>query len=191
MTLALPTAALWLLAAPAPSEALLRQVVAEVALAQVQRMDARWTPQQRDCAGLVRFAYRSAYRRLGHAGGGALWSDGRGKRLDFADAQTLLTHSFAPLGRGPTGRSAVQSGDLLAFRQEGAHGPTFHLMLVVAPADRAHAAPRVVYHPGEGASGVRLGALDELFTQAPHEWRPAPENPAFLGFYRFKEWMHD
>ncbi len=173
-----------------PSETFLREVVAEVALAQVERQDPRWIPEQRDCAGLVRFAYRSAYRRL-RPESKPLWTGPRGERLDFADAQTLLAHSFAPLGRGEDARRALRSGDLLAFRQDGAQGPVFHLMLVVQPRDKAHAATRVVYHPGEGANDVRLGGLDALATDAPTEWRPSPSNPAFLGFYRFKEWMHD
>ena len=33
------------------------------------------------------------------------------------------------------------------------------------------------------------GVLDSLATEAPLEWRPVPANAAFLGFFRFKEWM--
>ncbi|MGZ3458392.1 MAG: DUF1175 family protein, partial [Archangium sp.] len=47
-----------------PLETLLRREVAHVALAQVHRMDPAWNPEQRDCAGLVRFVYRGAYRRF-------------------------------------------------------------------------------------------------------------------------------
>ena len=38
------------------------------------------------------------------------------------------------------------------------------------------------------ADAVRAGALDELARDAPPGWRPVPENPLFLGFYRLKEW---
>ena len=32
---------------------------------------------------------------------------------------------------------------------------------------------------------------DKLLRDAPREWRPTPENGAFLGFYRLKEWSHE
>ncbi|MBJ6760243.1 DUF1175 family protein [Myxococcaceae bacterium JPH2] len=168
----------------------LRQEVARVALAQVQRMDATWHPEQRDCAGLIRFAYRVAYKRV-DAGrlGSPLWRDMRGAPADFADAETLLTHSFATLGRDAAARESLRTGDILAFRQEHDAGPVFHLMLVVRPEDRAHAPARVVYHPGEPGAAVRTGVLDTLSAEAPLEWRPVPQNAAFLGFFRFKEWM--
>ena len=38
-------------------------------------------------------------------------------------------------------------------------------------------------------AAVRTGELRRLTTEAPLEWRPVPENTAFLGFFRFKEWM--
>ena len=180
------------LAAEGSPEPLLRQFVAQVALAQVERPDSAWNPEQRDCAGLVRFAYRQAFktaqpRRLD----APLWLDLAGRGTDFADAETLVTGgSFAPLGRGEDARRGLRSGDLVAFRREDARGePVFHLMLVVAPEDRAAAPARVVYHPGSKDAAVRTGRLDALAREAPAEWRPVPENPAFLGFYRFKEWM--
>ncbi|MGI5861512.1 MAG: DUF1175 family protein [Myxococcales bacterium] len=179
-----------LLASAEPSEALLRQMIGEVALAQLERISNDWHPDQRDCAGLVRFAYRAAFlalrpERLAEG----LWRDREGKAASFADAETLVAHSFALLGRGEEARKQLQTGDLVAFRQLGdGDAPVFHLMIVVQPRDRAHARTRVVYHPGSRGAEVRLGALDELARDAPAEWRPVPENPRFLGFYRFKEW---
>ena len=175
-----------------PAEALegaLRREVARVALAQVRRMDPAWSPGQRDCAGLVRFAYREAWRRLRPERlATPLWLGEGGEPSDFADAETLLMRSFVPLGRDAAAREALRSGDLVAFRQERDSGPLFHLMLVVGPEDKAHAPPRVVYHPGEQGAAVRTGLLSSLVTDAPLEWRPVPQNTAFLGFFRFKEW---
>lgn len=187
-------------AAPAPVAAatpspetralLLRRQVAQVALAQVRRMDAAWHPDQRDCAGLLRFAYRMAYKQVAPERlASPLWRDARGQPSDFADAETLLAGSFQPLGRDAATRESLRTGDVLAFRQEQDAGPVFHLMLVVRPEDRAHAPARVVYHPGEKGAAVRTGVLDNLVTEAPLEWRPVPRNTAFLGFFRFKEWM--
>jgi uncharacterized protein YfaT (DUF1175 family) len=183
------------LGAPAPlppeaREALLRRRVAEVALEQLRTPDPRWEERQRDCAGLVRFAFRSAHRRLDPGRAGPLFRDEQGRPAEFADARTLLAATFAPLGRGPQALRALRSGDLLAFRQEGsAAEPEHHLMLVVLPPDGALSGALVVYHPGQKGAAVRSGALLALQKDAPLEWRPVPANSAFLGFYRFKEWL--
>ncbi|CAM3612548.1 DUF1175 family protein [Corallococcus sp. ZKHCc1 1396] len=169
---------------------LLRREVAQVALAQVRAPDAAWQPAQRDCAGLIRYAYRTAYRRVASERlATPLWTDTRGAPTDFADAETLLARNFTALGRDASTRDALRTGDVVAFRQEHDAGPVFHLMLVVRPEDRAHAPARVVYHPGERGAAVRTGVLASLATEAPLEWRPVPANAAFLGFFRFKEWM--
>jgi len=173
-----------------PSELLIRRLVAETALAQVSRIDPAWEEAQRDCAGLVRFAFRSAFKRLDpeRATQGP-FRDASGQPAQFADAGTLLRTSFAPMGRGEMARAALRSGDLLAFaREEEGGAPVYHLMLVVRADDPAHGKTLVVYHPGEKGAAVRAGALDDLARDAPGGWRPIPENPLFLGFYRLKEW---
>jgi uncharacterized protein len=168
----------------------LRQEVALVALAQVKAPDAAWQPEQRDCAGLIRYAFRTAYKRVAAERlSTPLWRNVVGAPSDFADAETLITRNFQPLGRGEDAREQLRTGDVVAFRQEHDAGTVFHLMLVVRPEDRAHAPARVVYHPGEPGARVRTGVLDSLSTEAPLEWRPVPANTAFLGFFRFKEWM--
>ena len=179
-----------LLVAAEPSEALLRQIVGETALAQLESLSSDWHPEQRDCAGLVRFAWRAAFLKLRPERlEQGLWRDGAGRPAAFADAETLLAHSFRPRGRGERARAGLQTGDLLAFRQVGdAEAPVFHLMIVVRPRDPAHGRTRVVYHPGSRGAAVRVGVLEELLRDAPAEWRPVPENPRFLGFYSFKEW---
>jgi hypothetical protein len=173
-----------------PSERLLRQLVAETAAAQVEAIDPAWEESQRDCAGLVRFAYRTAYRKLAPERVGAgLFRDSAGAPAFFADAATLLRRSFALIGRGPAARAALRSGDLAAFARDEEGAPVLHLMLIVRAEDRAHGPVQVVYHPGEKGSAVRAGPLDALANDAPGGWRPVPENPLFLGFYRWKEWI--
>jgi uncharacterized protein YfaT (DUF1175 family) len=171
-------------------DVLLRREIGQVALAQLTKFDPLWHPDQRDCAGLIRFAYRSAYKRFfPERLAQPLWLDVHGQPSEFADAETLLTRSFVPLGRDEGTRETLRTGDLVAFRQEHDAGPVFHLMMVVRPEDKAHAPARVVYHPGEKGAAVRTGVLHRLATEAPIEWRPVPQNTAFLGFFRFKEWM--
>lgn len=174
----------------APSETLVRRLVAEAAVAQLARPDPAWPEAQRDCAGLVRFAYRSAFRRLDpdRALAGP-FTDAAGRPLHFADAASLLAGSFRLLGRDESSRQALRSGDLLAFaRQDEDGAPVHHLMLVVRPDDPARERTLVVYHPGEPGAAVRTGFLDDLARDAPHGWRPVPGNPLFLGFYRLKDW---
>jgi hypothetical protein len=173
-----------------PSEILVRRLVAETALAQLSRMDPSWQEAQRDCAGLVRFAYRNAFKRLDPARAVAgAFRDTSGQPSHFADAATLLRTSFALIGRDEVARAALRSGDLVAFgRQEETGEPVYHLMLVVRSGDPAHGKTLVVYHPGEKGAAVRSGALDDLARDAPHAWRPVPGNPFFLGFFRLKEW---
>lgn len=183
--------ALFLLAAlmPQSSDAVFEEHLGRVALAQVRRIDPRWHPDQRDCAGLIRFAYRQAFRafrpeRLARP----LFEDARGAPADFADAQTLLTGSFVFLGRSNEARERLRTGDLVAFRQQRNEVEVaYHLMLVVRPLDKAHAQVSVVYHPGEPGAAVRVGALSALEGEAVIEWRPIQQNGAFLGYYRFKE----
>ena len=188
----LASAAATLLLASAPgaaAEPLVRRLVAETAVAQVRSMDPAWEERQRDCAGLVRYAYRRAFSRLAPARVAAgLFRDAEGRPAQFADAATLLRGSFALLGRGEAARRAARSGDLAAFAREEDGLPVYHLMLLVVPDDPAHAPALVVYHPGEKGAAVRMGRLDDLARDAPAGWRPVAENPLFLGFYRFKEW---
>jgi uncharacterized protein YfaT (DUF1175 family) len=164
-------------------------MVAETAAAQVASIDPAWEEAQRDCAGLVRFAYRSAFRRLSPARVEAgLFRDAAGLPAPFADAATLLRQSFALVGRDGSARARLRAGDLVAFAREEEGAPVLHLMLVVRADDPAHGRLRVVYHPGERGAAVRAGPLDDLAREAPGGWRPIPENPLFLGFYRWKEW---
>jgi uncharacterized protein YfaT (DUF1175 family) len=164
-------------------------MIAEGAAAQVRAIDPAWPEAQRDCAGLVRFAYRQAWRKLAPSRVEAgLFRDDAGRPSPFADAATLLRRSFALVGRDDSARASLRAGDLVAFARDEDGVPVLHLMLVVRAEDPAHGPTQVVYHPGEKGAAVRAGALDALARDAPGGWRPVPENPLFLGFYRWKEW---
>lgn len=176
-------ALLLLAATPSP---MLRTVVADTALAQAETLDPSWHEAQRDCAGLVRFAYRAAYLRFAPERlEKGLWRDARDEAIAFADAETLLQHSFRRIGRDDAASRALESGDLVAYRQRDG---TYHLMIAVRTDGPRVGDTLVVYHPGDGGARIRVGRLRDLVTTAPHEWRPVPENSAFLGFYRFEEW---
>src|SRR5512133_2200201 len=133
-----------------PSEALVRRIVAETALAQVEAIDPAWDEAQRDCAGLVRFAYRAAFKRLDPRRAAEGPFRDAGQPAHFADAATLLRESFVRIGRDDAARAALRSGDLVAFAREDEGGaPVYHLMMIVRAEDPAHGKILVVYHPGE------------------------------------------
>ena len=191
---AAPSADAASVATSAPSsaarETFLRRRVAELALEQLREPDPRWEIAQRDCAGLIRFAYRGAFHRFEPGRAQPLFRDERGNPAEFADARTLVSSTFLPLGRGAEARSALRNGDLLAFRIDGGAGePEHHLMLVVVPEGAPASSALVVYHPGTPGAAIRSGTLRALEEEAPIEWRPVPENASFLGFHRFKEWI--
>lgn len=174
------------------AETLLRDTIGEVALRQVRHMDPAWQPAQRDCAGLVRYAYRTAFSRWQPARMAAgLWHSAGPASLDFADAQNLLAYNFIPLGRDEAAYHALRTGDILAFRQTRGDDDeaVFHVMLAVVPATSVDEA-WLVYHPGEARAAVRAGKLRTYAQQAPCEWQPVATNPAFLGYFRFKDWSH-
>jgi uncharacterized protein YfaT (DUF1175 family)/uncharacterized protein YfaP (DUF2135 family) len=193
-----------------PDEWSLRTAVARLALEQAHVMSPRWEPRQRDCAGLVRFAYREALtarsekqlaalavpprlflpavseraRRLFPAYP-KLWGVGFDRRGDerfddFADAETLVGFNFRRIG---TKAEDALPGDLLVYRKALEADEPYHLMLLGVPA--AEGKGVVVYHNGiAGTDGaVRVLPLDELYRSADPVWIPKRENPHFLGVY--------
>jgi hypothetical protein len=172
-----------------PSPSVLRLAIAEVALAQTKSIDPRWHPDQRDCAGFIRFAYLTAFRQLlPQKVGQGLWVDAQGKNTAFADAQTLIQNNFSLLGRDLETQK-LENGDLLAYAQINSGLPVYHLMMVLRTKDPAHGSIHVIYHPGEKGAAVRIGRLEELFDTSAEEWRPTAFNRRFLGYFRYKEWV--
>jgi uncharacterized protein YfaT (DUF1175 family) len=168
-----------------------------------------------DCASLLRYSYREALKRhdenwftdtgieigappgevrawnypytpLGAAlfrvAPGALSPEDlrRGAFAQFADAKTLVERNAYLVSRDV--RQALP-GDLLFYRQFGQSSP-WHSMIV----DRAGTETLVVYNTGEdhGKAGeMRRVALSELLDHPQPQWRPLPDNPNFLGVYRW------
>ncbi len=156
---------------PYDDERVVRDNVALVALAQAQRASVRWQREQRDCAGLVRFAYKEAvsprtveqvkeifYRPVAFPAlkyptqlvlpmFPTLWHtgfsrDGKPKFDFFADAETLVGFNFRLKGRDV---SVAENGDILAYRKDIAAESPYHLMIFGGPDARRGV---VVYHTG-------------------------------------------
>lgn len=189
---------------------------------QFYKLSEEWNTEQRDCAGLVRFAWRESlrkhdrawYKRMGEdydpiasdvsvdltseplreklfrtmPGNYSTRDISEGKFSEFADAQTLKMFNTAFVGRD---RQQAQPGDLLFFHQPWVQKFPYHVMLFLGEPRFAsdNARDWVVYHTGASPQDagevkkVRLSVLD----QHPNKrWRPLPNNPNFLGFYRLK-----
>lgn len=190
-------------------ETALRQVVTNVALLQARKLSPLWEAKQRDCAGLVRFAYRTALEQRDAARTAKLgipaelnlppmsdqarqlfpqypqiWQTGMGggdpRFGHFADAETLIGYNFRFKSRQ---LESARSGDLLVYQKPLQNEEPYHLMLFAAGRSENLA----VYHNGaRGADAqVRVVRVSELLESPDPVWIPSAENPYFLGVY---EW---
>lgn len=180
-----------------------------IAEAQFYAPDKRWAAVHHDCAGLIRFAFKEALRRHDRE-----WLSGTrylhrpvqrdvrrynypdvpvlGERVfrnrsgsyrpgddvlrDFsssASARVLWEYNTVLLGKD---LDAARPGDLLFFRDPERHSSPMHSMILLDG--------RLVYHTGEDR--VRLVSIADLNSHRDDRWHVRPDNPCFLGFYRWK-----
>jgi len=173
---------------------------------QTEAPSPAWEPAQRDCAGLLRFAFREAWgphteawrKRTGFPAS-PVATDPSGSLAGpwrhafptpagwqpFAKGAFLRTQACVSLGRE---LAEAQPGDLLFFARGGARAEPDHAMAFVRP--DADGQPMLLYHTGPEGAGrdgeIRRVRLDDLLHHPDAEFRPLPENPAFLGVYRWK-----
>ena len=118
--------------------------------------------------------------------GGFLPADlAAGAFAQFADARTLQLRNTHFVTRDA---ARAEPGDLLFYRQASEHMP-FHSMIYLGESqiDRG-AGPYLVYHTGPDSDSpgeVRRPTLDELRHFPDPSWRPLPDNPRFLGVFRW------
>jgi hypothetical protein len=176
---------------------------------QLEGPSPAWEPAQRDCAGLLRFAFREAWgphteawrSRVAFAASSVSGDPSQSMAgpwrhafptpegwRPFAKGAFLRRLACVPLGRE---LSEARPGDLLFFARGGAHAQPDHAMAFVRPDTDGQ--PVLLYHTGPEGSGatraegeVRRVRLDELMHHPDAEFRPLPENPAFLGVFRWK-----
>lgn len=177
---------------------------------QLERLSPAWEPAQRDCAGLLRFAFREALapktpewaERVAYGGAFVARTpglDGLGPWRQgfptpegwqpFARGAFLRDHACLPLGSEPT---LGRPGDLLFFCRSGVQATPDHAMAFGRP--DPDGMPVLVYHTGEegsaqggrDAGALRRVRLADLLHHPDPAFRPQPENPAFLGVYRWK-----
>ncbi len=153
----------------------------------------RW--QQRDCAGLVRFAVAEALREHDEKWKRANGLSGRAlpPEVQLADAQQSLRHRWRRADGSVSSYAGalelVQEntrflnkdcnlaapGDLLFYDQ----GDALHLMVWMGL--------YIAYHTGtvsKDDNGLRAVSLPELLQWRDTRWHPSQENPNFAGVYR-------
>ena len=176
---------------------------------QLEGPSPAWEPAQRDCAGLLRFAFREAWGphteawrdHLGYAGSPVAGDPhaslaGPWRRAfptpegwrPFAKGTYLRELACVKLGRD---LAEARPGDLIFFARGGARSQPDHAMAFVRSDEGGQ--PVLMYHTGPETTGgtkaegeVRRVRLEDLLHHPDVEFRPLPENPAFLGLYRWK-----
>jgi len=179
-------------------------------LAESQYFAPELPAEIKDCAGLIRFAYREALHT--HNGdwaaslqlfdvpaipsvhkyeypftplGANLFRTSDDDFAEFADVRTLLRYNVHLISRDI--QHAAQ-GDLLFYRQEGRTEP-YHTMIFLGHSQfeagqfEDSRESFVVYHTGH--SEMRRPSIAELMHHPAPEWRPVEGNPNFLGVYRW------
>ncbi len=191
-----------------------------IADAQFYQLSDAWHEDQRDCAGLIRFAYREALKQHSddwHTAVGWLHAQPApdvekfsypnipliGTRLfrmnnlsvadhdvdslfsAFVEAKYLLNYNCVSVGKN---RTAAQTGDLVFFFHFNDPTMPYHSMIFIKdPTDAKQ--DYFIYHtgPSEEETGEVRKLRREIFNHHPDErWRPEPNNPFFLGYYRWK-----
>lgn len=187
----------------------LRGWMVRIAESQFLRISPAWDVRQRDCAGLVRFAFREALRKHD-----AAWNSKTGIVLDknIADVgpfnypevpvvgEKIFKISDAPCDDAKSFSSFADAGTLVTCSmrrvgnsvEDGLPGDCavfenrrnvewpFHLMIICGSEGRDRV---LIYHTGD-AQGVKRVKLSYLNNSI--DFKPADTNPKFLGVYRFK-----
>ena len=160
-----------------------------------------------DCAALIRFAYREALHAHDHAWaqasrlpllppfdsvtkyeypytplGANLFRTAEGPFIQFADVKTIWRYNTHLVSRDV--RSA-EPGDLILYKQDSGAEPYHSIIYLGASQLQPDAHRYVVYHTGPTQGEIRRLTVEELLRFPQPEWRPNPENPAFLGVYRW------
>jgi uncharacterized protein len=107
-----------------------------------------------------------------------------GAFAEFADAETLRRYNTYFVSRD---LSAAHPGDLLFFRQAG-HRMPFHTMIYLGRSYFDEGTDWLIYHTGPRAGNageIRRVTIVDLKQHPQTCWRPLPQNPAFLGVYRW------
>ncbi|EQA35207.1 PF06672 family protein [Leptospira inadai serovar Lyme str. 10] len=174
-----------------------------IALSQYLKPNPNWNNAERDCSGLVRFAYKEALKehdlnwqktvgiqldknlpdiREFHYPsipiiGSKIFRTGDGKFSAFSDAESLEKFHTSFVSREI---SQGMPADILFFRQDTGIRTNFHSMILI---DGDKENPLLLYHTGSDR-GIKLIRAVELSKS--DTFFPGSKNRSFLGVYRFR-----
>lgn len=174
-----------------------------ISLSQYLKENSSWNLKERDCSGLIRFAYKESlkahtqdwqartgilldknlpdvrefnYPDIPYIGKN-LFRTGEGKFGEFADAESLEKfHTYFVSKELESGLA----GDILFFRSDRGVGTNFHSMIQVEGGSKN---PQLLYHTGSDR-GIKLIRAKELERSV--LFSPEKNNRNFLGVYRFR-----
>lgn len=186
----------------------LRGWMVRIAESQFLKVSPQWTPEQQDCAGLVRLVYREALKR--HDGA---WRRSFGFVLDY-HAPDVVSYNYPDIpGIGtalfitgkhedgswrygafadaatllswnmvPVGRriDAAEPGDVVFFENMSNPRWPYHVMLY---GGRDETGPLLIYHTGERGMVKRVSAG---YLKGSGRFALDDANRHYLGIYRFK-----
>lgn len=164
-----------------------REILWGQALKQSAQITSAWDPSQRDCAGFIRFLYRTSI-----SGQAQMWMNAKGEVVDYVSARDLIQNNFELVTREPR-PSRVKTGDVLVyFRPFYAREDAWHLMVVLEEQSMTTQKPLVIYHNGSRGPDavIRKVWLDVMQSPTWGIWRPDSSNLYFQGLYRWKGWTH-
>ncbi|EPG73214.1 PF06672 family protein [Leptospira fainei serovar Hurstbridge str. BUT 6] len=174
-----------------------------IALSQYLKENPYWNSAERDCSGLIRFAYKETLKehdlnwqqkvgiqldknlpdiREFHypdipVVGSKIFRTGNGKFSAFSDAESLEKFHTSFVSREI---SQGLPADILFFRHDNGIRTNFHSMILI-DGDREN--PLLLYHTGSDR-GIKLIRALEL--NKSDTFFPGSKNRSFLGVYRFR-----
>ncbi|MGJ4787694.1 DUF1175 family protein [Leptospira koniambonensis] len=180
-----------------------REWFVRISLSQYLKENSSWNLKERDCSGLIRFAYKESlkahtqdwqtrtgilldknlpdvrefnYPDIPYIGKN-LFRTGEGKFGEFADAESLEKfHTYFVSKELESGLA----GDILFFRSDRGVGTNFHSMILIEGEVKN---PQLLYHTGSDR-GIKLIRAKELERSV--LFSPEKNNRNFLGVYRFR-----
>ncbi|MFW6173788.1 MAG: DUF1175 domain-containing protein [Elusimicrobiota bacterium] len=184
-----------------------------IAILQAIENSEVWSINEKDCAGLIRFAYKEALKNhdenwIKNLGFNQKeWKELTGVNLSKLEDVNIFNYPFIPVIG--TSIFLTESGKFSAYADAYnllRHNTVFVSKKVedVEPGDilffhfpdpstfhsMIFTGDGLVYHTGpvsEDSEGkVKLWLFDDYMRLMPIQWLPVKENPFFLGFYRFK-----
>ena len=159
-----------------------------------QNEAVRWSAENRDCAGLIRYLHFEAGTVHNNAYRGNAANiltrflddiaekvppllDKSGNPARNADARTLYEVNTYPVTREITS-DAVKEADLLFFK----NSDDWHVMMLMRETLTGKLV--AVYHTGDKRAELRLVPINDLLRHHEARWHPRSSNNSFLGIRR-------